>query len=308
MKARNCFPVALTSLLLGLGTFLTHGDTVTLFSAADTGLRQQNANNNLGGIAYVPVGTSSLGAKNRGLFKFNITGNVPANATITSATILLTSAQGNGSPTHNLHRVLENWGEGNKLGGPDGNGNLGAPAGIDEATWNDRLSGSTAWSNPGAAAGSDFVLPPSGSGAVGGSGPSSFGSVGMANDVQLWLTNPSTNFGWILIIADETVIASARRISSREDPNTNKFPKLVINYTLPGQAQPTISQLGLIGNQVRFSFDAEANQTYIVEFRNSLSSGDWATLTNFGLNPSPGIISVTNTISSTERYFRVRHP
>ena len=85
---------------------------------------------------------------------------------------------------------------------------------------------------------------------------------------------------------------------------------------LPGSASVTITVLppppqlfsgALVGNQFRFSFNADPHVTYTVEFRDSLS-GSWASLMAIAAQPVNTTIHITNAISSPERYFRVKTP
>ena len=54
----------------------------------------------------------------------------------------------------------------------------------------------------------------------------------MVADVQLWLDNPSQNFGWI-VIGDETQIETAKRFATKEntDNGGQDRPSLVVNFT-----------------------------------------------------------------------------
>ena len=51
----------------------------------------------------------------------------------------------------------------------------------------------------------------------------------MVNDVQAWLDNSSSNFGWI-ILGDENKASTAKRFNSRENSNAERRPFLTINY------------------------------------------------------------------------------
>ena len=49
----------------------------------------------------------------------------------------------------------------------------------------------------------------------------------MIADVQSWLDNPATNFGW-LVLGDESASATAKRFDTRESASP---PVLTIEYT-----------------------------------------------------------------------------
>ena len=51
----------------------------------------------------------------------------------------------------------------------------------------------------------------------------------MVADVQSWLDNPASNFGW-LVLGDETASATAKRFDTRESASP---PMLTIQY-IPG--------------------------------------------------------------------------
>jgi len=123
----------------------------------------------------------------------------------------------------------------------------------------------------------------------------------MVADVQLWLDNPQTNFGWILVCNDETDGFTARRFGSRED--TNNAPQLFIDYLPPPNL---IDQVQISGNQFNLFFTAPSNQAFIVEFRNSLSPTNWQTLANVGPFPDDTRVLVVDPISQTRRFYRVR--
>jgi hypothetical protein len=54
----------------------------------------------------------------------------------------------------------------------------------------------------------------------------------LARDVEAWLARSETNHGWILV-GDESVLRSARRIDSREAADPSARPALTIEYTVP---------------------------------------------------------------------------
>ena len=50
----------------------------------------------------------------------------------------------------------------------------------------------------------------------------------MASDVQNWLDNPATNFGWI-VVGNEAV-PRAKRFDTRENPIVGRRPQLTIEF------------------------------------------------------------------------------
>jgi hypothetical protein len=133
-------------------------------------------------------------------------------------------------------------------------------------------------------------------------GSSTFNSApGLVADLQMWLNNPGTNFGWMLISQDEGTAATARRFGSREATATDR-PLLTIRYVLP----PLISQVAAVGNQIHFSFNADSNRTYTVEFRSSVATGVWSPLTNIPALAAAATIPVTDSLTNDARFYRIR--
>ena len=161
----------------------------------------------------------------RALMRFDLS-SVPAGATVTSSSVTMqvtkTSFATSGDFGFSLHQLTRDWGEGGSLG--TGTGALAQPG---EATWNQAMAGSVAWTTPGG----DFISPASASRLVGGLGSYTWSSAGLASDVQGWIGSPSSNMGWILI-GDETS-ASAKVFGSREAGTIGDRPTLVLEYLLP---------------------------------------------------------------------------
>ena len=279
----------------------SYADTINITSSADAGLFENNPDNNLGGMDFVTAGTIASGLKSRALFKFDVAEVLPANATVTSASVTFNVpfARGAGR-TFQLHRVLADWGEGSGAGMGAG---LGAAAAADEVTWNSRFHGSETWTSPGAEAGTDYASTASATATMGAS-TLAFSSATMAADIQAWLTSPGLNFGWLILIADEAPTLTASRISTRED--SVNAPNLTITYSVPTPAAPpTLTDITHDAGTFIFSFNAEADRSYAVGFRDSLTADDWGVITNIASQLTPTTHTITNPASGTEGYFRV---
>lgn len=281
--------------------------STNLTAGADTSLFETNPDNNLGASDNFPAGTTAgtLGTayRSRGLVKFDLTA-LPPDATITSASLSLQLVKAGAGPgsVFGLYRVLRAWGEGT------GTGNTGSPANPGEATWNNRMHPSTAWDAPGANAGVDYVASASATRTMDGVGVYTFDSnAALVADVQAWLANPGTNFGWILISQSEDVAATARRFASRE--NMPLAPILNVHYTAPASPVPaTLSPPAILAGQFVFAFTAEAGQTYTVEARSNLSTGSWSPFTNIPAQPSATLIGITDTLAQPAGFYRLRSP
>ncbi len=284
-------------------------DTIYLTPSADTTLLQDYPANNFGDNEYFNSGTTQNFKTNRALLKFNVTAAVPRGAKITGATLTLavvgTPVDGNTPSNFLLHRMLREWGEGNKRGHPPQQSGLGQPATTNEATWQDRFAFTTnAWAAPGAAPGLDFATNISAETYVYGIefSPYTFVSTALITaDVQAWLNQPESNFGWLLRSQAETSDFSARRFASRED--TNRSPVLAVDYFVS-----RISQATLAGNAVNIQFTAEAGQTYTVEYNDSVTAAGWLELTNIPPPTAQTNIVVRDNLTSTPRYYRLYLP
>jgi hypothetical protein len=77
--------------------------------------------------------------------------------------------------------------------------------------------------------GGDFSVTASASESVGDIGAYVWTSAQMVVDVQSWLDNPATNFGW-LVLGDESTSPTAKRFDTRESTSP---PVLTIEYATP---------------------------------------------------------------------------
>ena len=229
---------------------LAWADYVTLIPARDTTLIEVAPDRNNGGEAWFNAGTTQNGKRNRALLQFDFTSALPANAVITSVDLSLevTRVPGCGyaiSP-FSLRRMLVSWGEGDKIA-LDNAGGQGAPATDGEATWNHRFVGGPAWSAPGGAPDDDFVDAASALGFIYGVGDSPYHFTGerMLGDVQDWVNNPLSNFGWIFMSNDEKTPFTARRFGAHESPDVP--PVLTIGFEVVPEPGPLVlGGLGLV--------------------------------------------------------------
>ena len=76
----------------------------------------------------------------------------------------------------------------------------------------------------------------------------------------------------------------------------------------PEALPPTPSAPQRVGNQIRFSFLAQVGRTYTVESCNSLAASYWTTLTNVPAQAADTTILISDTITATNCYYRVRTP
>src|SRR5262249_54158633 len=116
-------------------------------------------------------------------------------------------------------------------GPPGGSGGAshGFPATPGDATWTYAFYNTTTWTTPGG----DYVTTPSATQSAN-INPQyvTWSSAGLVSDVQGWVNNPTTNFGW-MIVGDETTNGTSRLFVSSESPNTAYRPALTIDYDVP---------------------------------------------------------------------------
>jgi hypothetical protein len=273
-----------------------YADSAALRPSADTCLFSIAPDNNLGANPNAATGGNSDRLPARALFRFDVAGQIPANALIQSAALTLTVVivpPGAANSIFDLRRVFADWGEGT------GTGNSGSPAKTNEATWNHRFYPVTSWTVPGGAVSSDFSSIVSASLlSTTNLGSWTFGSTSnLVSDVQDWVRNPAANFGWVLLSESETTPFTVRLVGTRED--TNNAPELVVQYAVP--SPPTLQGLRVVSGQVQFSFLAQAGQ-----YLDSMLSGNWLTLTNV----SPQAIATNVVIidffpANAQRFYRV---
>lgn len=161
----------------------------------------------------------------RGLIAFDVAAAVPAGSVITSVELTLSMSNTIAGPkATNLHRVLQDWGEGDSdAPGAEGAGDQ-AEAG--DATWTRRFYPSTSWSTNGGS----FAATASASLMVDQIGFYTWTSTPqLVADVQTWLDAPATNFGW-MIRGVETGSATAKRFDSKDNPFPSLRPVLTVEY------------------------------------------------------------------------------
>jgi hypothetical protein len=174
------------------------------------------------------AGKTAMGELRRGVLAFDIAGSIPAGSTITGVTLSMNMSRApiNVAYPVELHKLLADWGEGtSQASGEEGDG---APATPNDATWRHRFFDTIFW----AAQGGDFSATVSASQSVGPVGQYIWNSAQMVADVQSWVNNPASNFGW-LVLGDEKPTLTAKRFDTRESASP---PVLTIEYR---SAQPS---------------------------------------------------------------------
>ena len=221
---------------LGLA-FFTHSamgqTTVDLSASKDNTLYQTNNGDTSNGVGVHffsgkngPTGGNKI---RRGVIAFDLS-SIPPGAIIQSVTMTLNlskTAAGAGTQTVGIHLLSKNWGEGNSdAPGEEGQGDAAA---TNDATWLHTFYNSQFWSS----AGGDFNSSASASASVGNPGNYNWSSSQMATDVQNWIDNPGTNYGWLVKHANESSSGTAKRFDSRQNPTSSNRPVLTVAYCTP---------------------------------------------------------------------------
>jgi hypothetical protein len=208
------------------GVISATAQTVTIGPSKDNTLYESvDGFSSNGSGQYFFSGTIATNDLRRGLIAFDVAAAVPAGATITSASLRLNMSRtiASAAPA-SLHRLRADWGEGaSDALGEEGAGTVAAAG---DATWLHRFWDTQFWSTPGG----DFDATASATTSVGAAGPYVWSGPGLTADVQSWLDNPATNYGWILI-TDESRFPTAKRFDTRENPIAGNRPQLTIQYS-----------------------------------------------------------------------------
>ena len=200
---------------------------VTIFPSKDNTLYEydpaEGDHSNGAGFHFF-AGENGMGELRRGVLAFDLAVPIPAGSTITAVSLTMNMSMApTGARTVELHKLLADWGEGTSHA-PMGEGD-GAPATPNDATWRHRFFDGVFWTTQGG----DFSSTVSASQSVGGIGQYTWNSAQMVADVQSWVNNSASNFGW-LVLGDETAIATAKRFDTRESASP---PMLTIEF-IPG--------------------------------------------------------------------------
>jgi len=224
----------LTAALTFVGSGLASAAIINIFPSKDNTLyefdpAEGDVSNALGFHFF--AGETAMGELRRGVLAFDIAGSIPPGSTITGVTLSLNCSRvfNDTARTVELHKLLADWGEGTSdAPGEEGDG---APATPNDATWRHRFFDVTFW----AMEGGDFSAIVSASQSVGPVGFYTWNSTQMVADVQSWLDNPASNFGW-LVLGDESGSGTAKRFDTRESASP---PVLTIEFTPAPRVMPT---------------------------------------------------------------------
>lgn len=232
--------------------------SVTLFPSKDNTLFEGTGPLSNGAGRYLFAGMTNLGVRRRAVLAFDVAGQVPEGARVQRVTLQLNLSKTITGPVSvGVHRVLADWGEGaSQAPGEQGQG-IAAATG--DATWSHTFFDAQGWSTPGG----DFAATASAVAQVGSPGSCTWGSTdALVADVQAWIDDPASNFGWILV-GDESRNQTAKRFDSRESPAEASRPALTIEYAT-GTARERPDGLPAVVRVVQGYPNPFARQTTIV--------------------------------------------
>jgi hypothetical protein len=224
----------ITGVLVCVGAKFASAASISIFPSKDNTLYQYvpaDGDRSNGAGFHFFAGENGMGELRRGVLAFDIAGHIPAGSTVTSVSLSMNmSMTPSTTPrTVELHKLLADWGEGTSHA-PMGEGD-GAPATPNDATWRHRFFDTIFWTTQGG----DFSAIVSASQSVGPVGQYTWSSAQMVADVQAWLDNPASDFGW-LVLGDESAAATAKRFDTRESASP---PMLTIEFIPGPRVMPT---------------------------------------------------------------------
>ena len=223
---------------------LAAAEVVTLAPSKDATLYEDPAGalaNGSGGELF--VGRNAGGFTRRALVAFDLTGHIPPGSQIHSAVLTLhMSGTTSGPQVIYLHRVLGPWGEGRSVADKGPGGGSGGNAVKMDATWIHRFRPDRLWTQPGG----DYDPAVSTACEVNDVGYHTWGPAArMTQDIQQWVDNPASNFGWMLI-GPELAAQTSKRFDSRECTDARCRPTLTIYLTQrAGELPPIEGDLNL---------------------------------------------------------------
>ena len=225
---------------------LASADLVAIEPAGDNTLYENDAgarSNGAGSAMFVGRNSQTTGSIRRAVIRFDIAAAIPAGSVIDSVSLRLSNSAANVNDDElRLHRLLQDWGEGASIaGGGQGGGGPSTPG---DATWLHTFYDASTWTMPGG----DFDAALTTSAIVGGPGDADWNSTPLfVADVQSFLDQPLTNFGWIMV-GDESVPSTAKRFSTVEETDAALRPLLTIVYnTVPEPGSLALWVLGIAG-------------------------------------------------------------
>ncbi len=210
-------------------------DTSIYADVSGVNLTWDNVSDGLGESLW--LSTTAGGVLRRSLMRFDLS-TIPAGEQVVSASLGLFQLRSRDSHDVSVHRMLASWGEGSSNGGSAG---VGSAATAGDATWRWRDYLVSEW----AQRGGDFAAQSSATTLVAGTNTSYTwaSTAGLVADVQGWLDNPASSFGWIFL-GPEIDAQNAKRFDSRQGLIASQRPLLVVQ-TVPIPEASTLAMFAV---------------------------------------------------------------
>ncbi len=236
------FPFLIFSFL----TLLSVGQsTVELVPTKDNTLYQDATGETSNGVGnHLFVGNidpnKNPEKRRRIVLQWDVASAIPAGSTILDVSLQMYLNREKGDDVAiDLFTLTRDWGEGNS-DAPNMEGEGTTPQ-TDDATWVHAFYPAIAWTP-----GGEFDITSSATQTVNDTGFYTWQDTTMVNDVQGWLDNPGSSYGYIMV-ADETKDQHAKRFTSKDNPVAAQQPKLIITFDGPC-IDPVINDLAVANN------------------------------------------------------------
>jgi len=213
----------LCTLALACAATASQADTLVLPASADSTVYQgaEDSSNGAGDYLFTSVTNNNLFF--RTVLRFDLS-SIPPGSQIQSVSLqLYLSRFGGSTATVGIHRLGESWSEGST--NSEGQEGLPDPATQGDVTWSHRSWNTQQWSTFGG------VFTPTASATLSvanSTGIKTWASTpALVADVQSWVNDPVSNFGWLLKVESEAGRRS-KRWNSRTNPTSP--PQLTITF------------------------------------------------------------------------------
>ncbi len=215
--------VAIVFSFLIISTLLFSQIVVDLPADRDNTMYEESVNESNGMGDFFFTGINDNDEIRRSLLRFDLS-SIPSNAIVSNVQLTLFCSRSLGTFVVNVHKLNNDWGEGNSHAPGQEGGGAAAQAG--DATWGFRFWNTDAW----AVNGGDFDATISSTTTASNGAFSTFTGATLIADVQGWISSSANNFGWLLK-GPETNSGEASRFNSRQ--NASNQPSLQVTYTVP---------------------------------------------------------------------------
>lgn len=182
---------------------------------------------------YIVVGKYST-SKRRGLVKFDLS-SIPSTATVGEASLEVDVLGSVHAVEISLFNAEKEWGEGTSNAA--GNETVGATRTKYDATWTYSTYSTASWDT----AGGDYNFDrPVATRVVGAAGVYTWESASpLVASVQDWVTDPGSNYGWVLASNEKTALTN-KQILSRQNGDPARQPKLHVSYYVSAPATAAV--------------------------------------------------------------------